>query len=478
MRLRHPRVFELTNINSMRDAVRSASIGATTRRRFDDAITSLQDLADLPLQPRTIAHMASTDSEPSPAAIDFHGVQRIIEFAAANEEEVRDVIYGVDEFFDAACVTRFICSATLASGKKAIVVHPAYTNTMLTGLEKPDDTSLKGSCFNFSEDADIVLIPFNSSTHDADDQVYHWTLFIADRERNALIVYDPLGNTSPCEIEFRVVRSVLQELFYDNDEAPSQSDDLCVTNCSNLKQNRQQDGTSCGLYVSELAAHYLFSGHSHCLPATITKELRAHALRTLRDLDEAYSSATGLYFTPRAKWLHGSRYSYENPSSPSTSRDSGVFVDDDHEIDSNPTSLYQNKMSTSSPASVDLLERISRCIGSRRQKIIMEKQSLSSKMNQPEPRYSYSHNTRLAEWKRNRVNIIARIKGRLATNSTLLGDLETTRVILGALWSYFAPRADYDRFMQLKSTDTNKPIQEVARFWANETDEVRYSNTT
>lgn len=99
-------------------------------------------------------------------------------------------------------------------------------------------------------------------------------------------------------------------------------------------------------------------------------------------------------------------------------------------------------------------------------------------MNQPEPRYSYSHNTRLAEWKRNRVNIIARIKGRLATNSTLLGDLETTRVILGALWSYFAPRADYDRFMQLKSTDTNKPIQEVARFWANETDEVRYSNTT
>lgn len=76
MRLRHPRVFELTNINSMRDAVRSgmgskcghsnysrtliASIGATTRRRFDDAITSLQDLADLPLQPRTIAHMAST----------------------------------------------------------------------------------------------------------------------------------------------------------------------------------------------------------------------------------------------------------------------------------------------------------------------------------------------------------------------------------------------------------------------------------
>lgn len=76
MHLRPPRAFELTNVKSMRDAIRFGmafkcghsnysrallvSIGVTTRRRFDDATTNLLELADLPLQPRPIAPVTST----------------------------------------------------------------------------------------------------------------------------------------------------------------------------------------------------------------------------------------------------------------------------------------------------------------------------------------------------------------------------------------------------------------------------------
>lgn len=281
---------------------------------------------------------------------------------------------------------------------------------------------------------------------------------------------------------------------------------MSITNCSNLKRNQQPDGTSCGVYVSELAAHYLFTGHSHCLPVAKPTELREHALQTLRDLDEAYSSASALRFTPLAKWLQVLRSSYDTHSLTDLSRDSGVSVDIDHAVRSfpaitsnqysltdetpvspcsviilqksinfqigSPPSLGHSETSPSTPVYVDLLTRISRQIASRRQKIVMQNQSLSSKMNEPAPRYNYSHNTRLAEWKRNRDNIITSTGERIAANMKLVSDLITTRVILGAFWYYFANRTDDGRFQQLKFSDSRTPIQEVARFWTNQTDEV------
>lgn len=97
-----------------------------------------------------------------------------MEFTVADEEEVLHVINGTDEFFDAACVTRFICVAVLASAKKAIVVKPMYSNAILNGLVNPERASLIRSCFNYSEDATIVLIPFSTSSNDNGKIIAHW----------------------------------------------------------------------------------------------------------------------------------------------------------------------------------------------------------------------------------------------------------------------------------------------------------------